>query len=77
MSDVGVFRAGVRVGTIAHFTDGRKHRFWCAYSYGGAREKFKTRKAALAWIIEREEALALSSPDRALARAALKKDAGE
>jgi hypothetical protein len=55
MCDVGVFRNGERIGTIAHFTDGPKHRFWCAYSYGGAREKFKTRKAAFAWIVEREE----------------------
>ncbi len=49
---IGVFVDGVRVGTIAHFTDGPRHRFWAAYA-DNASKQFKTRKAAAEWLIER------------------------
>ncbi len=52
---IGIFKDGKRIGSLLHFTDGPKHRFWAAYSFSDVSKKFKTKKAAIAWLVQRHE----------------------
>ena len=47
---IGVFVDKIRVGSIMHFPH---HKYWAAWSYGDVSEKFKTKKAAVAWLARR------------------------
>lgn len=51
---IGVFIDGVRIGSVMHFTH---QKVWVAYGFKDVKEQFKTRKAAVAWLVERHNAL--------------------
>lgn len=50
---IGVFIDGVRIGSVMHFP---YQKYWVAYGYKDVNQQFKTRKAAVAWLVERHNA---------------------
>jgi hypothetical protein len=55
---IGIFYEGVRIGSVMHFTDNGKHRFWVAFAAHEQRQQFKTRKAAIEWLVQLARAAA-------------------